>query len=340
MFLKRFLRRPGISCPTEALTGDNALDAYICDLDSRLLGSKYVRVLTLVEIRDHLEEAKAREIAAGLDERSAAERAVSAMGSAEEHARDQRVSLRRRFLKMAAAWGALTVITTFAWQVALLPEPHPLRSLLFALYVGAIGGMGGAWLVAFRRPTKWIIAARPVRAEAPEQFDVTLPRPIATGMIAAYAWLAVTVVAVMIVCISTLLHPGGTLRAAACGGLLAFNLFSIVAFVLELNRTPRAFHAGAAGFWAKMWSGSEREVAWQAVTAAGYVRWNPHMLFRWHPRRGAFIEYRSMSGRTRRIWFRRDMVNADRLLSMAEERAEHNRRVCEDAGCANVATAS
>jgi hypothetical protein len=340
MFLKRFLRRPGMACPVEALAGDEALDTYIRDLDSRLLGSKHVRLLTLAEIRDHLEEAKAQGVAAGLGELTAAERAASAMGPAEDYARDQRASLRGRFLKTAGAFGALIVATTFAWQSVLPTGWHPVRALLFALYVGAIGGLGTGWSMVYRWPIRWISAVRPASYGSPAQFDVTLPRPIATSLVAAYVWIAASTVAIAVVCIFSLLHPGSLLSAAAGEVLLAINLFGIVGVVLELNRTPRALHVGPAGVWARMWTGTEVDIPWHAVTGAGYVRWTPRMLLKWRPRAGAYIEYRSMSGRIRRTWFRRDMLNADRLLNMAEQSAERNRMSCQETDCMTAAATS
>ncbi|GAG35465.1 unnamed protein product, partial [marine sediment metagenome] len=113
MRMSWLLRLPSPSCPTEALCGDPVFDAYIRDLDARLLGSKKVRLLTLAEIKDHFLAQKAQLVAQGHGPHSAAEETVRSMGDPAAHAAHQRRHLLNRFFRV----GFLSWLMYSTWCV-------------------------------------------------------------------------------------------------------------------------------------------------------------------------------------------------------------------------------
>lgn len=321
MSVRRLLRLPGASCPDEALTGDDVLDAYIRDLDARLLGSRHVRLLTLAEIKDHLMEAKAAAIASGLDERAAAGKAVNAMGSADDYAREQRATLAARFWKVALIWGAVVAIVTGLSQFLPALKPNPLRAFLIAAFEGVLAGLFTGVLMAFWLPQRWISIAQGVQNRRSAQFDVTYSRPVAVLMTISLAFTAAMSMAVVAVGTAGILDIFPDARVLVPWWLLVLFVVLIPAAAYEVSRLPRVFRVGPLGFRVNSWMGLERDVLWRNVAGVEIRRWTPARLL---SRTGKYLEYRTLSGRTRRIWLRPDMLNFDRFLQLVEENVRRN----------------
>lgn len=110
MGLRTILRFPGTAFPAQALIGDDVLDAYLKKLDSRLIGSAKIRLLTLAEIKDHLLEHKATLLKTGDYRDSEASRiTVEKMESVDAYSSVRNKRLFNRFSSVA-----LIVGTTFA----------------------------------------------------------------------------------------------------------------------------------------------------------------------------------------------------------------------------------
>jgi len=327
MFLKRLLRLPGSSCPDEALTGDEILDAYIRDFDSRLLGSKYVRLVTLSEIRDHLEQAKALGASQGLDERAASRRATTAMGSPEEQAREQRAVLRARFWRIVAVSVVPGAIMMGAYEF-LMPflRGSSLHNVAFAL-------LSGVWFAlsfsagVFVWPGRWLGEGRELGHPAETDFNVTYPKP----MLVLQSVSITLGVASIMVCgaVGTigLLRPDSQARQFVSPWMVPVSLALLVLTACGLFREPRSFRVRLPGFEVITWGGFAADVSWQSVVAVGTFNESLTRALNWLPlmRSGKYIDYVSVSGRKHRIMVRRDMLNADRFLQAAEGHLQQNR---------------
>ena len=102
MSLRAILRFPGNKIPARALTGDDVLDTYMRKLDARLIGSAKIRLLTLAEIKDHLQERKAALLKTGdYEEREASRKAVENLESVDACSRIRNKRLFGRFSSIA-----------------------------------------------------------------------------------------------------------------------------------------------------------------------------------------------------------------------------------------------
>jgi len=325
MSFRQLLRLPGTSCPPEALTGDEILDAYITDLDSRLLGSKYVRLLTLAEIRDHLEEAKARGIAAGLDEKAAAEEAVRVAGHPEEHAAEQRASLRSRFLKIALPSGILFGIWMGVWASVAPPYLGLLGAIVEAVLEGAFFGLWMGVFMAFIWPRRWL-GARSAAGRPDEGFEVAYPRPmrrLSTAFFIVFVVLALVCLSAAVATLLKITVPGEIVPRWYYSFFLG-AMAVLAAYVMAV--TSPLFRVTADGFLFRRLLTAGRFVNWRDVTAVGTLGdvhpWIPSWN-NWHAVK--YLVYTHPGRRPRRILIYRDLVNADRFLQLVEENVLRNR---------------
>ena len=128
MSFSSLLRQPGPDCPEEALTGDRVLDEYLRDLDARLLGSKWVRWVTLDTAREQLVLYKQRHEFDGHNSDEASRRAVEQAGDVSVRAARQHRLLWKRFAKAAMPW-AIAGLTYLVVFVLSFFDPSPVLRL-------------------------------------------------------------------------------------------------------------------------------------------------------------------------------------------------------------------
>jgi hypothetical protein len=148
MRLIHLLRLPAPGFPMEAATGDPTLDAFLRDTDGRLVGSASIRRPSLMEVADHLVEARDRALETGASTDEASRIAVEEYGDPEPLAAAQRRARARIFwLVGIAAWlwsGIMTALLlvllqwtdwTLLWFLTVLPQ-GPVMGYGFAYAIG------------------------------------------------------------------------------------------------------------------------------------------------------------------------------------------------------------
>lgn len=311
-----FLRLPGSSFPSEALTGDGVLDGYLRQLDGMLLGAKKVRLLTLAEIKDHLEERKASLLEAGRTENEALTEAVQQMGPLEEHARQQRRRLLRKFAIISLCFGVPFGLFQ-GWVTGwtdLLPWWLP---VVRGVTLGVFAGPGIGWAVTFVWPEHRLPSRQDRTHEATAAFRVAFPRyeRILGGfgavilVLMAAAWVGASVVLALRV------ELWWTWLTPLLWGLLAVHS------LYYARLTMRSFEVGGDGFWIREWTGRRRKVLWHNVKSVGRLgdahTWIPRWTY-W--RKVRYIDYATEGGRVRRVNVLHNMPNADRLVFLAEDK--------------------
>lgn len=86
-------------------TGDERIDSYLLALDRALAGVAGVRRPTVLEVREFLLMERDRALAVGGDTQAAVTDAIAILGTVEELAREQRATLRARYLRTVAIMG-------------------------------------------------------------------------------------------------------------------------------------------------------------------------------------------------------------------------------------------
>lgn len=327
MVMKRLLRLPGTLCPGEVLTGDAILDAYLKELDSRLLGSKYVRRLTLAEIKDHLQEKKAFLLAQGADEMSASEEAVINIGSTEEHSRLQRGNLRTKFIRCALASGIPFGLFMGLFSHITVTGENALGSLLIGLFDGVFFGLAMGLFLTFIWPERWLGGKKESIPPGEIEFKVVYPKWLRYLGLFWLIVLPLMAVTCLIGAIAALLHPGIQEQILfpwwAAFGLGALAL--VDTFLVGAGR--RSFLVDADGFWIKGWAGKKRRISWNDVKVIGTIGEAHPWIPRWNYwRRVKFVDYASENGRKYRTLIYRDMVNADRFLQLLQEKTKETRQ--------------
>lgn len=132
--------------PTELLTGDARIDDHLDQLDRALVGTARVRRPVVQELRDFLLDAKDAALRDGRDADAAVDDAISAAGTVDEIAGDQRAAKRREFLRMALLSGLVygLLMMLYDWQddepmsaLRMLGE-FVVSSVLFGSFMGAL----------------------------------------------------------------------------------------------------------------------------------------------------------------------------------------------------------
>ncbi len=132
------------SLPEEARTSDPVLDECLTRLDSRLLGTAAVRLLTLLEVKDCLLERKARLLDAG-GEVAAARAAVEAVGPLELVAEAQRAQRRSLFTSDSLRGGAFLAIGIALFTCVGYRQPIQ-QTIAESVLGGLLSGLSlGAW---------------------------------------------------------------------------------------------------------------------------------------------------------------------------------------------------
>ena len=169
MRLIHCLRLPAPGFPREAATGDPTLDAFLRDTDGRLVGSRSIRRPYLLELADHLVEARDRAIETGVSPDEASRFAVEAYGDPEPLVATQRRARARIF------W--VTGLATWLWNgvmvaLLLILLEFPDWTMLWVLTVLPLGPLMGYGFAYAIGPSS---APRPVFAdEVDGSFTVAL----------------------------------------------------------------------------------------------------------------------------------------------------------------------
>lgn len=179
MTLLRLTRFPKSAFPTDVVSEDPTIDAFLISLDTQLAGSAGVRRSTLEEASDHLLEQKAQLVASGLSQQVASQKAVEMFGEVEGYANEQRKERYQLFFKMFFQFGLIfaTLMTVFtlmsdsfwvegASAVSTILEELPMLLLLFVFYTCFYGLCMSYWYSFAFTP------AKPVTSENQEHIDV------------------------------------------------------------------------------------------------------------------------------------------------------------------------
>jgi hypothetical protein len=154
MILAKLTRFPGCKMPEQALTSHGTLNAYLAELDSKLLGSAAVRMQTLAEVRDHLEEKVRYFVDAGHNEHEAAALAVQAM-SVNDQVAAQRAALLKKFIRTGVPAGlASGVLMAAMWSSIPYVQDHLAIYWLLWLAAGAVFSLYFGWIMAFVMPDR------------------------------------------------------------------------------------------------------------------------------------------------------------------------------------------
>jgi hypothetical protein len=179
MTLLRLTRFPKSAFPTDMVSEDPTIDAFLISLDTQLAGSAGVRRTTLEEASDHLLEQKAQLVASGLSQQVASQQAVDMFGEIEAYATEQRKERYQLFVKMFFRFGLIfaTLMTAFTlmsdsfWTegasvISTILKELPMLLSLFVFYTCFYGLCMSYWYSFAFTP------AKPVRSKNQEHTDV------------------------------------------------------------------------------------------------------------------------------------------------------------------------
>jgi hypothetical protein len=158
--LRSLLRYPSPGLPNDLRTGHAEIDALLTKLDAALIGSAKVRRHTVIEVRDDLLEALQRARDAGGDERAAVDDAVSALGSIDTIAGEQRAARAALFRKVSFGTGLAFASLMLGIQLMmseLLNTRWPMLVGMFALHALFFGlwmGYFAAYVIGKAEPSK------------------------------------------------------------------------------------------------------------------------------------------------------------------------------------------
>lgn len=143
------LRLPQLNLPNDMKTGHRAIDVVLVQLDRQLIGTPAVRRLTLNEVREHLLESHRAHQAAGLDQASAASRAVREFGAPSELASNQRAARLNLWKRVGFSTGLTfaTIMLVFESLAGITSEFGAANAIVSFLFHGVFfGTLMGAWL--------------------------------------------------------------------------------------------------------------------------------------------------------------------------------------------------
>jgi hypothetical protein len=157
--LRSLLRYPSPGLPNDLRTGHAEIDALLTKLDAALIGSAKVRRHTVIEVRDDLLESLQRARDAGGDERAAVDDAVSALGSIDTIASEQRAARAALFRKVSFGTGLAFATLMLGVQLMmseLLNTRWPVLAGIFvfhALFFGLWMGYFAAYVIGKAEPS-------------------------------------------------------------------------------------------------------------------------------------------------------------------------------------------
>ncbi len=157
--LRSLLRYPSPGFPDDLRTGSAQIDALLINLDAALIGSAKVRRHTVIEVRDDLLEALQRARDAGENERDGVDDAISALGSIETIASEQRASRAALFRKTSFGTGLAFASMMLGLQLmmsGLLNTRWPMLAGMFvfhALFFGLWMGYFAAYVFGKAEPS-------------------------------------------------------------------------------------------------------------------------------------------------------------------------------------------
>ncbi len=159
--LRSLLRYPSPGLPNDLRTGHAEIDALLTKLDAALIGSAKVRRQTVIEVRDDLLESLQRARDAGGDERAAVDDAVSALGSIDTIASEQRAARAALFRKVSFGSGLASAILMLGLQLTMWSEHSNTRwpilvgmFVLYALFMGLLMGYFAAYVIGKAEPSR------------------------------------------------------------------------------------------------------------------------------------------------------------------------------------------
>ncbi|MBI4738209.1 hypothetical protein HY772_01380 [Candidatus Woesearchaeota archaeon] len=332
MMLSNIFRFPGLSCPTEALTGDTILDDYIKRLDKQLWGSAKIRIFTLAEVKNHLVEAKTGLMQSGITEHEASIKAVGSMGSIESYSNVQRKSLKVKLLKIGLQSGILFGVFMGLYQWII--EAHnnkvfinPLTDgIVYGLFEGAFFGFFMGWFATLVWPERNL----PSHNIPDNKFCVEYSKPmrfLSKLVIVVFCLMAVWCIAVSIseypsrVPVKVMPAEDKQLSSylyqpwwlfIGLGLLSGLNIFLV-------RSGCRSFQINQDGFWINQWFARKQRILWPAIKSIGTLGetygWIPSWNY-W--RKVKYINYVLSNGKTRRIYLYPDMLNADKFILLLQ----------------------
>jgi hypothetical protein len=267
----RLLRFPGTSFPPPAMTGDEVLDGFLRELDAQMIGGAKVRLLTLLEIKDHLLEARAAALEAAASPLDASRTAVARMGSARDLAAEQRTTLWKKFAAIAPISAA-----AFTAGVALIERldtgslPSIRGVVINFFFFGVI--FGG--LMTFAHPSRSIPTGS---RQVGEVFSVAHARSVVVTNLVFMALSLAMIVSGIAVALG---NEAWNLFGFSSSATIALALMSV--FNLRQGRLAVSrFEVDREGFWIRQWWG-RRRVAWSRVQSLRPLKESRRWLPRWN----------------------------------------------------------
>ncbi|QOC22390.1 hypothetical protein IC757_15485 [Wenzhouxiangella sp. AB-CW3] len=312
--ISRLLRLPSPSFPSDMSTGDPCIDDTLRRLDAALVGAASVRRLTLLEVRDHLLEARDRHVQSGASPAEAARLATSEVGDLEATAAHQRRERAAVFCKSALILGAVfaTLMLIFYLLAAKLTETGTLDILVTLAAMGVVYGLiMGAWFAygfAQSMPT--------AGDDVGHGFTVYTPRSsLWAGVI-----LLVAMTAIFLLCALGLAGVGVLAGQPVSASLFLMLLaaYMIAGVPTTLVRIEVSQHdMDIRGLFSRQCIQLERIRAFRPVAT-----WKRILL----PGLGMpyRMDWEGEGGNlmSRRLWLNGEMVNADRLQATVESAAD------------------
>jgi hypothetical protein len=311
--LTNLLRFPGLASSPAALTGDSAIDAYLIELDRRLLGSRQNRLAVVLEVRDHLEERRAALLGRGHDELEASREALAAMGPAEAHAAPDRARRWRTFASMVV--GCLVLVFAFAYATNDLPAGRTLGESLANRWPFLVPGailMG--WFRAFAYPMR----ALPSSPLAGPRFAVAYPP---TVFVMAYPAIgALLLLAAFNLALALGLESPVSWFGLTRAGALVPLLFCAAILVALPRLMSRRIEVSEDGLRVIGLLGGLRAYPWHAIVGLTCIGERaPWLPIRSYWRASHRLHVRSTSGRGASVFVWPDMANHDLLVERVRD---------------------
>jgi hypothetical protein len=313
------LRFPGSSCPKDALTGDGILDDYLVELDSHLLGSAKVRLLTLAEIKDHLQERKSEALAKTATETDAARIAVRDMGPARSCAEAQHAAIKRRFLRLAIPAGTVYLAVNLLFDAL---RDGPAGGVWTALRQGLLFAVMFGWWASIVLPRRLLPTA-----DAGAEFIVgcsTTMRRFSYAIVLLLVAISVTGLGAALG-VDTL-DPFGWNQneGIVLAALSVLNIRNVSEGIWSCRVDPQ-------GFWIERWMGKER-VLWTSVRSLRPLGETKSWIRRWSDwGKVQSLDYAKGDGSVGRFNVVPHAANAERFMLLLRSKIDSRDRLAENA---------
>ncbi len=323
MILGELTRFPGSSIPKEALTGNPILDSFLSKLDWQLLGSAKVRLQTLAEIKDHLQEKKEHLLETGCTEDDAAEKAVQSMASPEEQAKSQREALKKKFARIGFSSGILfgLIMGLLGLVMKDLMDKGLAVIGLYGLAQGVFFGLFFGWFMTFNWPERQLPSASEAD-ESPEvegEFTVRYSKSMRRLSYFMTVFFVLMGVYYATLGIMGSFYPsiGKSLPFPWWNNLILGGFALLDFFFIRL--ACRKYKVNGDGILVEDFLGKKKHFVWKHLKKVGLLgdirSWVPYY---W--KKVKYAEFQSDGHKTIRLFLYPDMVNADKLFILLEKK--------------------